>query len=203
MLVVEVINSFSKQESIFSYWSFIEFEHNTVAGKSGYCDLNKRGWDLHQSKDDSFVKRVAKNSNWNNGGRHKIHEIFLINCLVFVITLVWKTLHSSTMTQIESHLMEKNIATNCSYVKIPVLVGWRKKPFGHYAILNFFPLDHQVPTVARFVQHQICVKDHKLQGERNIILMYQLIACIWLWLCLGYLIQKWHWKKFVLFQSML
>ena len=32
------------------------------------------------NKDDSFVERVAKNNSWNNGDRHKIHEIFLINC---------------------------------------------------------------------------------------------------------------------------
>ena len=35
-------------------------------------------------KYDSFVEWVAK----NNDDRHKIHEIFLINCFVFVITLV-------------------------------------------------------------------------------------------------------------------
>ena len=39
---------------------------------------------LNQSNDDSFVKRVAK----NNGDRHKIHEIFLIICFVFVIILL-------------------------------------------------------------------------------------------------------------------
>ena len=31
--------------------------------QSGYCDLNKGERDLNQSKDDSFVKRVAKNNN--------------------------------------------------------------------------------------------------------------------------------------------
>ena len=29
-------------------------------------------------KDDSLVEQVAKNNSWNNGDRHKIHEIFLI-----------------------------------------------------------------------------------------------------------------------------
>ena len=56
--------------------------------RSGYCYLNKREYGLNQSEDDSFVKRVAKNNNLNNGDRHKIHEIFLINCFVFVIILV-------------------------------------------------------------------------------------------------------------------
>ena len=46
--------------------------------RSVYCDLNKGECDLNQSKDDSFVKRVAMNNNWNIGDRHKIHEIFLI-----------------------------------------------------------------------------------------------------------------------------
>ena len=62
-----------------------------------------------QSKDDSFVERVAKNSSWNNGDRHKIHEIFLANCFVFVATLVRKTVHSSVMTQVKAHLMEKTL----------------------------------------------------------------------------------------------
>ena len=41
------------------------------------------------------------------------------------------------MTQIKAHLMENNIATNCSQVTVPVLAGWTKKPFAHYAILKF------------------------------------------------------------------
>ena len=45
---------------------------------SGYCDPNKGECDLSQSKNGAFVKRVAKNNSWNNGDRHKIHEIFLI-----------------------------------------------------------------------------------------------------------------------------
>ena len=42
------------------------------------------------------------------------------------------------MTQIKAHLMEKNTATNCYHVTVPVLAGWTKKPFGHYAILKLF-----------------------------------------------------------------
>ena len=75
---------------------------------SGNCYLNKREWNLNRSKDDSFVERVAKNNSWNKSDRHKIHEIFLINCFVFVITLVWKAVHGLAMTQIKAHLMEKH-----------------------------------------------------------------------------------------------
>ena len=81
-----------------------------------YCYLNKGECNLNQSKDDCFVERVAKNNSWNNGDRQKIHEIFLINCFIFVITLVWRTVHSSAMTQIKAYLMEKNTATNCFQV---------------------------------------------------------------------------------------
>ena len=52
---------------------------------------------------------MVKNNSWNKGDRHKIHEIFLINCFVFIINLVWKTIHSSTMTQIKAHLMKKTL----------------------------------------------------------------------------------------------
>ena len=71
--------------------------------RPGYCYLNKGECNLIQSKNDSFVERVAKNNSWN-----KIHEIFLINCSVFVITKVWRTIHSSAMTQIKARLMEKH-----------------------------------------------------------------------------------------------
>ena len=79
--------------------------------RSGYCYLNKGEYNLNESKDDSFVERVVKNNSWNNGDRHKIRVIFLINCFVFVITLVWKTVHSLAMTQIKAHLMGKQ----CNY----------------------------------------------------------------------------------------
>ena len=85
------------------YWRFV------YSWQSGYRYLNKGEWNLNQSKDDSFVEWVAKNNSWNNGDRHKINEIFLINCFVSVITLVWKTLHSSAMTQIKAPLMEKTL----------------------------------------------------------------------------------------------
>ena len=48
------------------------------------------------------------------------------------------------MPQIKAHLMEKNIAINCSRVTVPVLAGWTKKPFGHYAILKHIPLRSRV-----------------------------------------------------------
>ena len=44
------------------------------------------------------------------------------------------------MTQVKVHLMEKNTATNYSQVTVPVLAGWTKKLFGHYAILKLFSL---------------------------------------------------------------
>ena len=40
--------------------------------------FKQRRCNLNQSKDDSFVERVAMNNSWNNGDRHKIHQIFLI-----------------------------------------------------------------------------------------------------------------------------
>ena len=70
----------------------------TFSWRSGYCYLNKRECNLNQSKYDSLLNWVAKNNSWNNDDRHKIHQIFLINCFVFIITLVWKTVQSSTMT---------------------------------------------------------------------------------------------------------
>ena len=67
------------------------------------------------------------------------HEIFLINCFIFDIAVLCKTVHSWAMTNLKLNLiMEKNIATNCSQVTVPVLAGWTKKPFGHYAILKLF-----------------------------------------------------------------
>ena len=50
--------------------------------------FKQRECDLNQSKDDFLVEWIAKNNSWNNGDRHKIHESFLINSFVFVITLV-------------------------------------------------------------------------------------------------------------------
>ena len=81
----------------------------TRTWRSGYFYLNKGDCNLNQWKHDSFVERVAKNNSLNNGEGHKIHEIFLINCFVFLITLVCRTVHSSAMTQIKAHLMEKTL----------------------------------------------------------------------------------------------
>ena len=115
--------------------------------RSGYCDLNKGECDFNQSKDDSFVKRVVKNNNWNNGDRHKIHEIFLINCFLFVIIIVWQKVHSSAMTQITAKFIGENIAANCFMVTVLALNGLTKKHFGHYALLKIFPSDHQDPRL--------------------------------------------------------
>ena len=92
----------------------------------------------NESKQDSFVERVAENNSWNNGDRHKIHEIFQINCFVFVVTLVWKIVHSSAMTQIKGHLMEKNVAANCSQITVPVIAGWIKNPLAITLSCRFF-----------------------------------------------------------------
>ena len=64
--------------------------------------VNKEECDLNQSL-------LAKNNNWNNGDRHKIHEVFLINCFVLVTVLFWRTVHSFGMTQITANLMEKTL----------------------------------------------------------------------------------------------
>ena len=61
-----------------------------------FYPLNKGEFDLNQSKDNSFV-------------RHTIHEIFLINCFIFVIILISQTVHSSAMTQITANLMERTL----------------------------------------------------------------------------------------------
>ena len=50
-----------------------------ITWRSGYCYLNKGECNLNQSKEDSFVERVAKNNSWNNGDRHKIHEIYQLS----------------------------------------------------------------------------------------------------------------------------
>ena len=71
-----------------------------LLGDLATVTLNKGECNLNQSKENSFVERVAKNNSWN---KHKIPEIFLLDCFVFV----WKTVHSSAMTQIKAHLLEK------------------------------------------------------------------------------------------------
>ena len=76
---------------------------------SDYCYQNKGELSLNQSNLGSFAKRVAKNNSKNNGGRHKIHQIFLIDSFVLAITLVWKTVHTWAMTQIAAYLLEKTM----------------------------------------------------------------------------------------------
>ena len=84
---------------------------------------------------------MTKNNYWKNSDRYKIHEIFLIDCFVFVIIRVWQTVHSSAMTQITNYskFNGENVATNCSMVTVLALDGLTKKHFGHYALLKFFP----------------------------------------------------------------
>ena len=71
-------------------WVLQSWYNVTSTWRSGYCCLNKGEYNLNQSKDDSFVERVAKNNSWNNGNRHQIHDIFPINCFVVLVTLAWK-----------------------------------------------------------------------------------------------------------------
>ena len=105
---------------------------------SGCCYLNKRECDSNQSKVDSFVERVAKNNSWNNGDRHKLYEIFLINCFVPVKTLVWQIVHSWAMTQITADLMKKTLQTSCSVVACLALGRLTSTCFGQHAILKIF-----------------------------------------------------------------
>ena len=134
------------KKHIFTWWSGYCYE--------GECNLN-------QSKHDSFVERVAKNNSWNNGDRHKIHEIFLINCFVSVITLLCKTVHGSAMTQIKAHVMEKAL----QFTVPSVSEGWTKKPFGHYAILKPFPSDRQVVMGSLLYQVSTWI-NYKLRSAR-------------------------------------
>ena len=95
------------------FW-LTRYSQHLLTWRSGYFYLNKGECNLNQSKDVLFVERVAKNNSRNNGDRHKIYDIFLINCFVFVITPVWKTAHSSAVTQIKAHLMEKTLQLTVS-----------------------------------------------------------------------------------------
>ena len=76
---------------------------------SDYCYQNKGELSLNQSNFNSSVKRVAKNNSKNNGGRHKIHKIFMMHCILLAITLVWKTVHPLAMAQITAYLLEKTL----------------------------------------------------------------------------------------------
>ena len=66
----------------------VRTRHQETAWQSGYCYVNKEECNLNQLKDNTFVERVAKNNSRNNSDHHKIHEIFLIYCFIFVIALV-------------------------------------------------------------------------------------------------------------------
>ena len=96
--------------------------HHVIAAltwQSDCCYLNNGECNLNQSVDDTFVERVAKillNGRPRTTAEAiatatKFMRFSLFNCFVFVITLVWKTVHSSAITQVKAHLMEKNIAT--------------------------------------------------------------------------------------------
>ena len=63
-----------RKQGIFANLSDYCFKTSQVSWRSGFCYLNKGECNLNQLKYDSFVERVAKNNNWNNGDRHKIHE---------------------------------------------------------------------------------------------------------------------------------
>ena len=79
---------------------------------------------------DSFVKRVAKNNSQNNGGRQKIHQIFLIDCSVLAITLVWKKVHTLTVAQITAYLLlDRAIAMQVAEMCVcGVSCGFRFRP---------------------------------------------------------------------------
>ena len=93
------------------------------------CYLNKEV-NLNQTKEDSFVECVVKNNGWNNGVCHKVQEIFLINCFVFWYSSSLKNSTQLGNDQTKAHLMEKNIATNCSQVTVPVLAVLGQNPLG-------------------------------------------------------------------------
>ena len=57
----------------------------------------------------SFVEWAAKNSGGDNGDRHRITKVFLINRLILVITLVWETVHTSAIAQIAAKLLKKTL----------------------------------------------------------------------------------------------
>ena len=109
---------------------------------SGFCYWNKRECDLNQSKDGSFVKRVAKNNNWNNGDRHKIHKKFLIKCFRCNSSLT-----NSTQFGNGSHSRKfngENIATNCCRVTVLALDSLTKNTLATKLSWKIFPSDQQV-----------------------------------------------------------
>ena len=82
--------------------------------------LKQRRMRFKPIKRRPFVKRVAKNNSWNNGGRHKIHQIFPINCFGFVNS----SLTNSTQFDNDSNYSKfngENIAAGCSRVAVLAL----------------------------------------------------------------------------------
>ena len=63
--------------------------------------------------------------------------------------------------------MEENIASNFSVVTVLTSGGLTKKHFGHYAILKFFPLDHQVSSQIQKLSHFVRWKHDSLVDKRT------------------------------------
>ena len=126
----------------------------------GYCDSNKGECDLNQSKDDSFVKRVAKNNNWNNGDHHKIHEISLINFFCFRYN---SSLTNSTQFGNDSNYSKfngENIATNCSRVTVLALDSLTRNTLATTLSWKFFSSNHQAHRNAKACK--LCQASRKL-----------------------------------------
>ena len=112
---------------------------------SGYCNRNKGECDLNQSNVGSFVEGVAKNNSRNNGYRHKIHKIFLIDCFALVITLVWKAVHSSAISQVTAKLLKKNtLQLTLAWEPLLLSVVSERNVLSIALSLRFLPPDHQV-----------------------------------------------------------
>ena len=112
---------------------------------------------------------MARNNNENNGDRHKIHEIFLINYFVFVITLVLKDNTQFGNDSNYSKFNGENIATNCSVITVHALDGLTKKHFDHYALLKIFPSNRQVPKEVSAVPGAVQQSHYlrQISGERQ------------------------------------
>ena len=98
---------------------------------------------FNQSKDNSLVKRVAKNNNRNNGDHHKIHDTPMYLPVQLFRFHYNSSLTNSTQFRNDSNYTTfngENIATNCFMITVLVLDGLTKKDFGHYALLKIFSL---------------------------------------------------------------
>ena len=65
-----------------------EDNRHDITGNLATDIKTKKECNLSQSNVDSFVKRVAKKNSENNSDRFKIYNVFLIDSLVLVTTLV-------------------------------------------------------------------------------------------------------------------